>query len=44
MPPEDGRLRDLNPDHQWLNVDMQLIIPPPSSPDVRPIHYPVVYA
>jgi hypothetical protein len=42
-PPEDGRLRDLNPDYQWLNVDLQLLVPPPTSGDVRPIHISRVY-
>lgn len=43
-PPPDGKLRELNPDYHWLNVDSQLLIPPPSSPDVRPIPYSIVYA
>ena len=43
-PPADGKLRELNPDYQWLNVDLQLIIPPPSNPDVRPVPLSRVYA
>jgi len=43
-PPEDGKLRDLNPDFQWLNVDLQLLAPPPTSGDVSPIHLSRVYA
>ena len=43
-PPEDGKLRDLNPDYHWLNVDLQLLVPPPTSGDVRPIHLSRVYA
>ena len=43
-PPPDGKLRELNPDYHWLNVDSQLLIPPPSSPEVRPLHYSIIYA
>jgi len=43
-PPEDGKLRDLNPDYQWLNVDLQLLVPPPASGDARPIPVSRVYA
>ena len=43
-PPPDGKLRELNPDYHWLNVDSQLLIPPPSSPDVRPFPYSIIYA
>lgn len=42
-PPEDGKLRELNPDYHWLNVDLQLLVPPPSSGDVRPIPYSSIY-
>ena len=41
--PEDGKLRELNPDYHWLNVDLQLLVPPPSSGDVRPIPYSSIY-
>lgn len=44
LPPPDGKLRELNPDYQWLNVDLQLIVPPPSSADVRPVPLSRVYA
>ena len=43
-PPIDGKLRDLNPDYQWLNVDLQLLAPPPCRGDVRPISLRKVYA
>ncbi|MBM3298417.1 MAG: hypothetical protein FJY85_00510 [Deltaproteobacteria bacterium] len=43
-PPYDGKLRELNPDYQWLNVDLQLLVPPPSSGDVRPVPVSRVYA
>jgi hypothetical protein len=42
-PPGDGKLRELNPDYHWLNIDLQLIIPPPSSGDARPISFSRVY-
>lgn len=41
--PVDGRVRDLNPDYHWLNVDQQILVPPPTSGDARPIHYSRVY-
>ena len=44
VPPPDGKVRELNPDYQWLNVDLQLLVPPPSSGDVRPIQYSRVYS
>ncbi|MCX5861058.1 MAG: hypothetical protein WCG29_00640 [Desulfomonile sp.] len=42
-PPSDGKLRDLNPDYRWLNVDLQLLVPPPARGDVRPIPVSRVY-
>lgn len=42
--PADGKLRDLNPDYPWLKVDLQLLVPPPHSGDVRPIPLSRVYA
>lgn len=42
-PPADGKLRELNPDYHWLNVDQQLLVPPPQSPDARPIPFSRVY-
>jgi hypothetical protein len=42
-PPTDGKVRDLNPDYQWLKVDLQLLIPPPANGDVRPIPYSRIY-
>jgi hypothetical protein len=41
--PQDGKIRELNPDYQWLNVDLQLLVPPPTSGDARPIPYSRVY-
>lgn len=43
LPPADGKLRDLNPDFRWLSVDLQLLLPPPSNGEVRPLAYPKVY-
>jgi hypothetical protein len=43
MPPVDGKVRELNPDYRWLNVDLQLLVPPPSSGDARPIPYSKIY-
>lgn len=44
LPPPDGKLRDLNPDFHWLNVNLQVLVPPPDNPYVRPIPYSIVYA
>jgi hypothetical protein len=41
--PLDGKPRDLNPDYQWLNVDLQLLVPPPTKGDARPIPLSRVY-
>ncbi|MFH1113246.1 MAG: hypothetical protein V1792_04935 [Pseudomonadota bacterium] len=43
LPPPDGKLRELTPDYQWLKVDLQLLVPPPVSGDVRPIPISRVY-
>ena len=43
LAPQDGKLRDLNPDYQWLNVDLQLLVPPPWSGDARPLPLSRVY-
>jgi hypothetical protein len=44
LPPPDGKLRELNPDLHWLTVNLQLLVPPPWSRDVRPLPYSIVYA
>jgi hypothetical protein len=41
--PADGKLRDLNAEYQWLNVNLQLLVPPPDRGDARPIHWSRVY-
>ncbi|UCG11900.1 MAG: hypothetical protein JSU72_15480 [Deltaproteobacteria bacterium] len=43
-PPEDGRLRKLKPDYQWLTVSDQLLIPMPGNLEVYPIPYSTIYA
>ncbi len=42
-PPEDGKLRRLRPDYQWLNVHDQLILPLPDRDDAYPIRYNTIY-
>ena len=42
-PPEDGKLRSLKPDYQWLTVSNQLLIPLPGNPEVYPIPYSTIY-
>jgi hypothetical protein len=44
LPPVDGKVRELYSDYHWLNVDLQLLVPPPSSADARPLSYSIVYA
>jgi len=44
LPPQDGKLREMNPDFRWLNVDLQLLMPPPNKGDIRPIPFSKVYA
>ena len=44
LPPLDSKLRDLSPDFPWLKVDCQLLFPPPTSRDVRPVPYSIVYS
>ena len=42
-PPEDGKLRELNPDYQWLTVARQHIIPKPTVIDARPLIFNTIY-
>ncbi|MBW2123260.1 MAG: hypothetical protein JRH07_15660 [Deltaproteobacteria bacterium] len=42
-PPEDGKLRTLQPDYQWLTVSDQLLIPLPEDPDTYPVPYSTIY-
>ena len=41
-PPDDGKLRKLQPDYQWLNVSDQMLVPVSSS-DIYPIPYSTIY-
>ena len=43
-PPEDGKLRKLRPDYQWLSISDQLLLPLPNFSDTIPIPYSVVYS
>ena len=43
-PPEDGRLRKLRPDYQWLTVTNQLLIPVPGYPEIYPVSYSTIYS
>jgi hypothetical protein len=43
-PPDDGRLRRLRPDYQWLTVSSQLIMPLPDNPDASPLPYSTIYS
>ncbi len=43
-PPEDGKLRRLRPDYQWLSVNDQLIIPLPEQQDCPPVRYNTIYS
>jgi hypothetical protein len=42
-PPEDGRLRELRPDFQWLTVSDQLLVPLPGNDDIYPVPYSTIY-
>ncbi|MBC8412491.1 MAG: hypothetical protein ISR96_13000 [Nitrospira sp.] len=42
-PPEDGKLRRLQPDYQWLNITDQLLVPIDST-DVYPLPYSTIYS
>ncbi len=42
-PPEDGKLRTLQPDYQWLTVSNQFLMPLPVNPESYPIVYSTIY-
>jgi len=42
-PPEDGKLRELNPDYQWLTVVRQQIVPKPTAMDATPLIFNTIY-
>lgn len=41
--PEDGKLRKLLPDYQWLNVGDQHLIPLPGDHEARPVRFNTIY-
>ncbi len=43
-PPEDGKLRELRPDYQWLTVSDQLLFPLRGHHDIYPIPYSTIYS
>jgi hypothetical protein len=43
LPPLDGKLRELNPDHYWLVVDKQLLLPMLEYSETRPLDYRMIY-
>ncbi|MBI5178690.1 MAG: hypothetical protein HZA04_05475 [Nitrospinae bacterium] len=42
-PPPDGKLRELQPDVQWLTVTNQLLVPRASAAWCRPFSYSIIY-
>jgi hypothetical protein len=42
--PEDGKLRRLQPDYQWLNIHDQLLLPVPGQFDAYPLRYNTIYS
>jgi len=42
-PPEDGKLRKLKPDYQWLTVTSQLLVPLPAYTETYPVPYSTIY-
>jgi hypothetical protein len=43
-PPDDGKLRRLWPDYQWLSVSDQLLLPLPSKTETFPLRYFTIYS
>jgi hypothetical protein len=42
-PPEDGKLRDLNPEYSWITVVGQDIIPKPGEWARSPLPHSIIY-
>jgi len=42
-PPEDGKLRDLRPDYQWLTVSDQSLVPLSGNVEASPLSYRTIY-
>jgi len=43
-PPEDGKLRKLRPDYQWLTISDQLLIPVFDYHETYPLQYSTIYS
>jgi hypothetical protein len=43
-PPEDGKLRKLRPDYQWLTISDQLLIPVLDHHETYPLQYSTIYS
>lgn len=41
--PEDGKLRELNPEYYWMTVTHQSVIPKPGVWDSAPLPYSIIY-
>ncbi|MCP3899426.1 MAG: hypothetical protein GY707_06920 [Desulfobacteraceae bacterium] len=44
LPPEGGKLRELNPDINWLTVSSECIVPKPFVKKYAPVQYKMVYS
>ena len=44
LPPEGGRLRELNPDTNWLTVSLEQILPRPGVDKYPPIPFKMIYS
>jgi hypothetical protein len=42
-PPEDGKIRKVNPAYRWLRLTDEFLHPKPDSIQLRPINYNWVY-
>lgn len=43
-PPEDGKLREIKPDLNWLSVETQQILPRPGARNAPPLPLPIIYS
>ncbi len=44
LPPEGGRLREINPDTNWLTVSLEQILPKPDVLNYSPISFKTIYS
>lgn len=42
--PDDGKLRRLRPDYQWLSIHDQLLLPMPDQQEAYPLRYHTIYS